>query len=91
MNSSFFSEPGESWPERWLDYSRLDRHLLAFSRGTRVFNGYLSPYIGSSANLPIQTGSSRFISTHRRSISDLRPLRWHGGPRPEFGFVSTSW
>lgn len=30
MNPSIFSELGESWPERWLDNPRLDRHLLAF-------------------------------------------------------------
>ena len=58
MSTSFFSEPGESWPERWLDDSRLDHHLLAFSRETRGCNGHFGPYIswvgGLSANLPHQ-------------------------------------
>lgn len=45
MNPSIFSEPEKYRPERWLENPRLDRYLLAFSRGTRACIGYCSPYI----------------------------------------------
>lgn len=43
FNPTVFSEPEKFRPERWLENPRLDRYLLAFSRGTRGCIGYCQP------------------------------------------------
>lgn len=45
LNPTIFSEPKKFRPERWLENPRLDRYLIAFSRGTRGCIGYYSLYI----------------------------------------------
>lgn len=45
LNPTIFSEPEKFRPERWLENPRLDRYLIAFSRGTRGCIGYYSLYI----------------------------------------------
>lgn len=40
MDPVIFQDPYEWRPERWIDDPKLDRYLLAFSRGSRMCLGY---------------------------------------------------
>jgi cytochrome P450 len=42
FHPDYFDNPNEFQPERWLDNPRLDKYLIAFSRGTRNCLGYVS-------------------------------------------------
>lgn len=40
MDPAIFQNPYEWRPERWIEDPKLDRYLLAFSRGSRLCLGY---------------------------------------------------
>lgn len=40
MDPEIFHNPNEWRPERWIEDPKLDRYLLAFSRGSRICLGY---------------------------------------------------
>lgn len=41
MNPKIFPDPKKFEPERWLENPRLDKYLLAFSKGSRICLGYV--------------------------------------------------
>lgn len=44
MNPSIFPNPRKFEPERWLENPRLDKYMLAFSKGTRICLGFHLAY-----------------------------------------------
>lgn len=54
MDPEIFDNPNEWRPERWIEDPKLDRYLLAFSRGSRMCLGYeLPPSIPFPLSFPI--------------------------------------
>lgn len=64
MDPVIFQNPYEWRPERWIEDPKLDRYLLAFSRGSRMCLGYeISPppftsFFSGLGELTGQTGST---------------------------------
>lgn len=76
MDPAIFQNPYEWRPERWIEDPRLDRYLLAFSRGSRMCLGYdvfpppFPSFFSSLGELTQRAGST--LPT-KKCIYSLRP------------------